>query len=112
MSRLFWDHLVELGKIEEILREQGLEHEEKEELHALVDEMISHRILGCVLDHLPREHHEEFLNRFHTAPHDARIIIFLQIKTPKEIDIEEKIREEVQKLKQELLEELKGKDSS
>lgn len=107
MSKLFWDHLVELEEIEGILREQELEHEEKEELHQLVDEMVHHRVLGCVLDHLPREYHEEFLNRFHAAPHDTRIIIFLQIKTPREIDIEEKIREEIQKLKDELLEELR-----
>lgn len=107
MSKLFYDHLINLEDLEEAMREHALEPEEKEELHQLIDEMIHHRVLGCILDQLPREHHEEFLNRFHNAPHDTRIVVFLQIKTPKEVDIEEKILEEVQKLKQELLEEIK-----
>lgn len=106
MSKLFYDHLIEIDELEDLIRAQEVESEEKEELYHLVDEMIHHRVLGCILDHLPKEHHEEFLTRFHSAPNDMRIIVFIQIKTPREIDMEEKIREEIQKLKKELLEEL------
>lgn len=106
MSRIFWDYLIEIDEIDDLIRAQKIEADEREELYHLVDEMIHHRVLGCILDNLPREHHEEFLNRFHSAPHDTRLIVFVQIKTPKEINMEEKIKEEIQKLKNEILEEL------
>lgn len=109
MSKLFYDHLISFEDLEEIMRGHELDFEEKEELHQLVDEMIHHRILGCILDHLPQNHHEEFLERFHQAPYDETLIIFLQEKTPKEVDIEKKIKEEVEKLKSELLLEIKRK---
>lgn len=109
MSKLFYDRLISFEDFEEALREQEIDHEEKAELQQLVDEMIHHRVLGCILDHLPREHHQEFLNRFHRAPHDETLIIFLQEKTPSNIDIEKKIRKEVAKLKKELLIEIKKK---
>lgn len=108
MSKIFYDHLIIIEEVEEILR--GVEPEEKEELHRLVDEIIHHRVLGCILDHLPRKHHDEFLGRFHQAPYDESLIDYLQEKTAKEIDIEAKIKEEVGKLKKELLQELKRKN--
>ncbi len=108
MSKLFYDYLIELPEIDLAIKEEKLESEEREELQKLVDEMIHHRVLVCILDHLPREHHEEFLERFHAAPHDETLIIFLEEKTPAEISIEEKIREEIQKLKQKLLDNING----
>lgn len=105
MSKIFYDHLIIIEEVEGVLR--GVEPEEKEELHRLIDEMIHHRVLGCILDHLPRKHHEEFLDRFHQAPYDESLINYLQLKTAKEIDIEAKIKEEVGKLKKELLAEIK-----
>lgn len=108
MSKVFYDHLIVIEDLEDKLR--GVEDtEEKEELHRLIDEMIHHRVLGCILDHLPREHHEEFLEKFHAAPYDDSLIDYLQKKTPQEVDIEEKIRTEVAKLKKELLKEIKKK---
>lgn len=106
MSKLFYDHLIIIEELEGILRDVE-EPEEKEELHRLVDEIVHHRVLGCILDYLPRVHHEEFLDRFHKAPYDESLINYLQEKTAKEIDIEEKIKEEVGKLKKELLAEIK-----
>lgn len=109
MSKIFYDHLIVIEELEGVVK-RAQTHEEREELHRLVDEMIHHRVLGCILDHLPREHHEEFLEKFHAAPYDDSLIGYLQEKTPQEIDIEQKIREEVAKLKKELLKEIKKKN--
>ena len=109
MSKIFYDHLIIFEEIDNALKGEGLESEERDELHQLIDEMIHHRVLGCILDHLPREHHEEFLERFHQTPYDEGLIQYLQEKTPKDLDIEEKIKEAVEQLKQELLLELKKK---
>ncbi|MBI2405554.1 hypothetical protein HYV21_00665 [Candidatus Microgenomates bacterium] len=109
MSKLFYDHLIIFEEVEEAIRNEELEPEEREELHQLIDEMLHHRVLGCILDHLPREHHEEFLERFHETPYDEGLIVYLQEKTLKDLDIEEKIKEAVEQLKQELLLELKKK---
>ena len=108
MSHLFYDHVIVIEDLEEVVKSHE-EPEEREELHRLVDEMIHHRVLGCILDQLPRRHHEEFLEKFHASPYDDSLINYLQEKTPKEVDIEKKIREEVAKLKKELLAELKKK---
>ncbi len=109
MSKIFYDHLIIFEEIDNALKGEGLEPEERDELHQLIDEMIHHRVLGCILDHLPREHHEEFLERFHQTPYDEGLIQYLQEKTPKDLDIEEKIKEAAEQLKQELLLELKKK---
>lgn len=106
MSHLFYDHLIIIDDLEGITKDAETS-EEREELNRLVDEMIHHRVLGCILDQLPREHHEEFLEKFHAAPYDSSLVDYLQEKTPKEVDIEKKIREEVAKLKKELLKDLK-----
>ncbi|MBI4058909.1 hypothetical protein HY404_01570 [Candidatus Microgenomates bacterium] len=109
MAKIFYDHLIVIDEVEDELNNLEMEREEKEEIQQLIDETIHHRVLGCILDHLPREHHEEFLEKFHQTPYDEQIIIFLQEKTPREIDIEEKIKEAVAELKKELLAEIKGK---
>lgn len=107
MSRIFYDHLIVIEDLEDVVK--GDSPEEREELHQLIDEMIHHRVLGCILDQLPRENHEEFLEKFHAAPYDESLVDYLQEKTPKNVDIEEKIKEEVAKLKKELIRELKLK---
>ena len=109
MSKLFYDHLIVLEEVENAFRQEDLDPEEREELHQLIDELIHHRVLGCILDHLPRSHHEEFLDKFHQAPYDEDLILYLQEKTPEDVDIEAKIKEEVTKLKKELLTEIKKK---
>ena len=109
MAHVFYDHLLELEEIEELIKGHSGEPEEREELNKIVDETVHHRVLGCILQHLPREHHEDFLERFHAAPHDPTIIVFLQEKTPSDVDIEQKIKEAVKELKKELLSDLKKK---
>ena len=107
MSKLFFDQLIVLDDLDGEIKKVAKSKEEKEELWQLVDEMVHHRVLGCVLDALPRKNHEEFLEKFHKAPHDESLMDFLREKVGDNID--ELIRQEIGGLAFELLEEIRGK---
>ncbi len=109
MSKLFFDQLIVLDDIEGEIKKVAKTPEEREELWVLVDEMIHHRVLGCILDKLPRKSHEEFLTKFHAAPYDEGLMGYLEEKIGE--NVEELIKGEIGGLAFELLEELRGKES-
>lgn len=99
MTKIFYDHLV---LIEELTVElENLDHESRREIVGLMDETLHHHVLDTILTHLPKEHHETFLNRFHRAPHDPQLLVFL--KQYIVIDIENEIRKKAKKVKKDLL---------
>lgn len=106
MSKLFFDHLIVLEKVEIVIKKTASSKEEQEELWGLVDKIVTHRALGKVLDELPRVNHEEFLEIFHKCPHDEKHIFgYLKTKTGK--DMETELRKELEEFDSEILEELK-----
>ncbi len=106
MSKIFYDRFIILEEIEIELDNLGLEAEERQELDQLIDEMIHHRVLDRILTHLPREHHTEFLDRFHKAPYDEGLLDYLNEKI--ERSVEEHVREEIRQLKKEILKDIKS----
>lgn len=106
MSRLFYDHLVCFDDLEIEIKGIAETPEEREELWRVVDEIVHHKVLGCILDKLPQEYHDEFLTRFHEAPYDEGIIVFIDDKLDIEDSIEEVIKSELRKLAEEILQEL------
>jgi hypothetical protein len=106
MSKIFYDHLISLEKVEVFIKDIAKTHEEKHELWQIVDEIVHHKVLGCILDHLPHKHHQEFLQRFHSCPYDEGLVHYLNKKVGK--NIEEIIRQEIGNLAYELLEEIRG----
>ena len=107
MSKLFYDHLIVLTQVEAEIKKTAETPEEKEELWKLVDEIIHHRVMEKVLDKLPRAHHEDFLTRFHEAPHDESLIGYLTQQIGE--NVEELIRREIGELAYELIKELRRK---
>jgi len=107
MSKLFFDQLVVLDDVDGEIKKLTKSREEKEELWQLVDEMVHHRVLGCVLDALPRGNHDEFLDKFHDAPHDESLMDYLREKVGDNID--ELIKQEIGGLAFELLGEIRVK---
>lgn len=77
MSKIFYDHLLELESVTKHIGALEIPKDEKEELWHLVDEMLHHRLLGVVLDKLPEVHHEEFLEKFVKNPHDRSLIAYI-----------------------------------
>ena len=110
MSKIFYDHLIILEEVDYIIRGVVETSEEKEELWRLVDETINYRVLVCILDRLPQKHHKEFLEKFHSAPHDESHIIYINEKIGG--GIEKIIQEEIKIFSGEILKEFnKGKNS-
>ena len=101
--KLFYDHLIVREEIEIELAK--VSSEEREELLRLIEEHLDHRILDVILTHLPKTKHENFLTKFHQAPHDKKLLDYL--KKEIEADIEEKIRAEGEAVKKEILAEIK-----
>lgn len=104
MSRLFYDHLIELTQIDLIIKKSVTSKEEQEELWHLVDDMVHNKVMHVLLDALSREDHEEFLEEFSKAPHDEAHIHYLKDRTGK--DIEELIQKELALMEEELVREL------
>jgi hypothetical protein len=104
---VFYDHLVDLKDIEEKIKNKGLSKEEHEELMLIIDEMIHHRVVGCILDKLPKNFHEEFLGHFSERPHDEALLSYLKEKVGE--DLSEFIKSEVRLLASELHQEIDRK---
>lgn len=107
MSKIFYDHLIVLEDVESEIKKIAQTPEEREELWNIVDETIHHRVLGCILDQLPRHYHEEFLDKFHKAPYDEGLMEYLKVKVGK--NIEEVISQEIGTLAYEILSEIRLK---
>lgn len=100
MSTLFFDKLITLDKLDKKIKKVTLSNNERQELWKYIDEIIHHRVLGCCLEHLPKEHHIEFLEKFHKAPYDEKILDYLESKIEK--DIRKIIKEEVKEATKDL----------
>jgi hypothetical protein len=93
-GKLFYDHLI---IIEEIIAVAGNDPK----LLDLVDQTLQNEILDVIFTYLPREKHEEFLEKFHAAPHDARLMQYLKDNSP--VNIELAILDRANKTKRKLL---------
>jgi hypothetical protein len=103
MSKIFYDHLIILEELEHHVKNVCETTDEREELWNLIDEIIHHRVLGCIMDKLSHEHHDEFLCRFHEAPYDGDLISYINDKLDIEENIEDTIKKELESLTTELL---------
>lgn len=107
MSKLFFDRLVELKEVDKQIKKIAKTKEEREELWILVDEIIHHKVIGCILDKLPRDNHEEFLEMFYKSPHDEELI-FTYLRKKVGNNIESLIKQEIGVLATNLLEDTKS----
>lgn len=99
MSKLFYDHLI---VIEEIIAVVGND----KKILDLADQILQNEILDVILTYLPRDKHEEFLKKFHAAPHDMRLMQYL--KDNSQVNIELAILDRANKTKRKLLKHLKN----
>lgn len=106
MSKLFYDRLIVLEEFNHHIRHASETSEEKEELWSIVDEIIHHRVMGCILERLPEDDHYEFLDKFHNTPHDDELFKYINHRIDE--DIQEAIKLEIENVKEELMEEMSG----
>ena len=107
MSKLYYDRLIVFEEVEAEIKKVAKTSEEKEELWREIDEIIHHKLMGCVLEKLPKEYRHEFLEKFEEAPQDEGLFKFLTERVGE--DIEDFLKLETEKLKIELLQLIKGK---
>lgn len=110
MSKIFYDHLIDLSTVEKEIKKNIKDPEERAEIYKLVDEIVHHRIVGCILDELPKSHHNEFLTKLSDRPHDDNLFIYLKEKLS--VDVEQFIRREMYDIGSELLQLIKPIDQT
>ena len=101
MSMIFYDHLIVISNLDKKIKKLVSSNDEMQEIWFYVEELIHHRVLECCLGNLPEEHHKEFLEKFHKAPHDTGLLEYLNQKIGK--DVEKLIKTEIKKLSKELV---------
>ena len=102
MNKKFYSELASLEKIEKTIKNAPISEDEKRELWGIIEEIIHHRILGCALDNLSKEHHGEFLEKVKGA-NSHEIMEFLEQKNT---DIKEKIKNEILIIADEILQDI------
>ena len=105
MAQLFYDHLIVIEEVIAVLDEHKLTKEERTELLEFIDQTLHHEILDLIFTHLPKEKHATFLTQFHMAPHDVKLLEFLQDATS--VDIEKEILKTANKVKRRALSSIK-----
>jgi len=86
MSKLFFDHFIEIENISIHISGISESMEEKVDLWNLIDEYINNRIIYLILNELEDEHHDGFLEMFLDKPFDENIIGFLDERLPRSFE--------------------------
>jgi len=104
-KQIFYEHLINTEEITLTLEGDCLDKVEKEELIGLIDQTLHQQTLEVILDHLPKEFHENFLKMFSKNPYNPHLLAFIKEKVT--IDIEKEISEKASKTKKEMLLDIK-----
>ena len=105
MSKIFYDKHINLEEVERAINKHAKTERDRIELWQMVDEIIHHRVIGCVLDKLPEKYHDEFLDNFHKRPHHKSHFKYLKEKIGQ--DVKDFIKKEIALVAIELLEEVR-----
>lgn len=107
MSKLFFDHLLDMSDIDKKVKKIVKNKDERDEILQMIDEIVNHRVMGCIFSQLPEECHEEFVAEFAKRPHDESLLSYVSERVTG--DIEEFIQREIHVLADELLLIIHGK---
>lgn len=106
MAKLFYDHLIIIEEIVAILDAHHLSAQEKQKMLSVIDEMFHHMILDTILTYIPKKHHEEFLKKLVSFPHDPQMIMYLNEKSEK--NMEKEILKTITKGKKRIIKEIEN----
>lgn len=104
MTKLFFDHIVDIADVHKTLDLYVIEAEERTELEQLIDEILHHHVLNIILSRLPTNHHPEFISMIKSKPHDTEIWVFL--KTHAGEAIEDEVKQVSTKVKDDIKKEI------
>lgn len=103
MKNHFYDTVIEIESVHVALNTLPLSEEEKKELTKLVDSQVHHTVLDLILSQLSPEDKREFMHLHASKKHDE---VWKLLNTRIE-NVEEKIAQTVDELKQKLHEDIK-----
>lgn len=103
--KTFFHHLVHIDDVVAQIDTYKIDPNDREELSQLVHQIFQNHTLNIILNHLPKDKHREFLDQFKLSPHDAALLDFL--KKEIKLDIEAAIRSQSERIKKDLLSEIK-----
>ncbi len=104
MSIIFYDHLTPRDKIIVIIKESKAPENQKGKALQLVDDILHQGLVDFILKQLPEKHHRPFLKRLHSMPYDPEILTMLKERIAD--DIEDRIKEEADRLVNKVRQEL------
>lgn len=103
MKRYFYTHLIEIDSVFIELEKLDLSEIEKKQLAHLIDSNLHHHILDAILSELNMEDKKLFMEHL-SKENEKKIWHFLNAKTD---NIEEKIKQAVEELKEKLHKDIK-----
>lgn len=101
----FYHHLIQFDDITAELDRYEIDPAEREDLVGLIHQIFHNHTLNVILNHLPKDKHREFLDKFELTPHDLELLNYL--KKEIQTDIESAIRDQAARVKKDILAEIK-----
>lgn len=106
MATLFYDHLIDWGKLDQALNALELDKNTYIEYWEHIEHVLHTEVVMVLINHLPEERHEEFLDRFHATPHDNQHLHYLASHGKGDVEMGIRIRSD--ELINELLKDLEN----
>lgn len=102
-AKPFYHQWIRTERIYTHIQKIGLGEKEEKEAWSLIEETIHTRAIDAVLDKLPSEKHEEFLEKFRQKPDDTALFDYLRQHT-KDIDVH--LKKVFQTLEEEIIKDI------
>ncbi len=103
--KVFYSHLVVVEEVTSELDKWSINGEEKSEMIKLIEETLHNHTLNVILNHLPGHKHQTFLENFEKNPENNDLMQML--KSEISADIEAAIKTQADRIKKELLLEIR-----
>lgn len=103
--KVFYSHLVIVDDVLKELDMWEIPDLEKQEMINLIEETMHHHTLNVILSHLPGAKHQAFLEKFELNPENEELL--QMIKSEISVDIESAIKTQAERIKKEILLEIR-----
>jgi Na+/phosphate symporter len=106
LKKPFYHYLIKIERISLEVKKAGLTKDEEKEIWNLIEGTIHTRAIDAILEKLPNEKHEEFLEKFSQQPHDLKLLDYLRQEVK---DIEAHLTKVFHSLEEEILSDITTK---
>lgn len=104
MTYVFYDHLINIHELHIEFDRLNVQIKDRNDLMKLADSAVHHEVFDLVMVEIPASHKSYFLELFSTDPAHPKLLAFVTEKIP---DFEAKAQERINRVKEELLAEVR-----